>query len=203
MIEFFKDLRAFWHKHGWHIMLVIIGLIFVILFIINHLQNQHNASSITLNDITEYIINALFRPAVHNTTYRRRRQLQQMSKGESQCKEFAEFYFQLPFQKQRPDFLKNPITGENLELDLYNESLNLAIEYNGAQHYQFNSFMHKNSRDRFQNQQYRDLIKRDMCEKSGVKLIIVPYTISNDKISDFLFQEFKRLGYEPSSSSIK
>jgi hypothetical protein len=107
------------------------------------------------------------------------------------------FYFQKPFGKCRPDFLKNPVTGENLELDLYNEELNLGIEYNGVQHYKFNSFMHKDSNDRFQNQQYRDLIKKDLCEKKGIKLITVPYTIPEHRIASFLFMEFKRLGFEP------
>lgn len=191
---FFQDLRELWKKYGWHIMLGCLCIIFVILFIINQINRQNRSSSVSFSDIYEYIIHSLFQPQVSRNYGRRR---QQMSKGESHCKDFVQFYFQKPFVKARPDFLRNPVTKENLELDLYNEELGLAIEYNGIQHYKYNSFMHKNSSDRFQNQQYRDLIKQDLCQKAGIKLIIVPYTIPHEKISDFLYQEFKRLGFEP------
>ena len=88
-----------------------------------------------------------------------------MSKGEKKCKEFVEFITGKRFDKVRPEFLKNPVTGHPLELDLYNEELRLAIEYNGSQHYQFNAMMHNNSKDRFQNQQYRDHIKKQLCDQ--------------------------------------
>jgi hypothetical protein len=117
------------------------------------------------------------------------------SKGETECKRFLEFYFQKPFQKIRPEFLTNPITNSPLELDMYNEELRLAVEYNGAQHYNFNRMMHNNSRDKFQNQQYRDYIKKNICKDLGIDLIIVPYTVPNDKIGEFLMTELHKRGY--------
>lgn len=201
---FISDCREYWHKYGWHILFIAIIITFLVLFLINYFSEQEEiGTSMTWNDIYEHILWALFRPIDTPRTHspRQRQRLQQSSncssKGEHACKSFCEFYFQKPFNKIRPDFLKNPITGENLELDLYNEDLKLAVEYNGAQHYHYNSFMHKNSRDKFQNQQYRDLIKKDLCGKANITLVVVPYTVPHDKIGSFLLEEFKRLGYEP------
>lgn len=111
------------------------------------------------------------------------------SKGEEECRRFLEYFFQKKFERVRPSFLTNPITGQCLELDCYNEELKLAVEYNGAQHYQYNRMMHQHSKHSFQNQQYRDYIKKDLCEKHGIRLIIVPYTISPADIPSFLYKE--------------
>jgi len=196
---FIADLRQLWSKYGAYIMLVGLLITFIILFIINHFSHNDVGTNVTWGDIYEHVMSILFKP--HSTTPRqrqhRRRQDLTSSRGEQQCKEFVEFYFQRQFIKMRPDFLKNPVTGENLELDLFNEELQLGIEYNGAQHYNYNAFMHKNSRDKFQNQQYRDLIKQDLCKKNEIKLVIVPYTVPNDQIGPFLFKELKKLGFDP------
>jgi len=207
---FFKDAREFWRNYGWHCLLVLLFLTFVVLFIINQFNQENMVASITFTDIYEYFISMILRP-MHAPRHQRHKRSRSSnsragvggggsrggsSRGEMSCREFVEFYFQKPFVKVRPDFLKNPVTGENLELDIFNEDLMLAIEYNGAQHYHYNSFMHKNSRDRFQNQQYRDLIKKDLCQKQGITLVIVPYTVEEDDISSFLFEEFKKLQLE-------
>lgn len=199
-----SGLRAYWHEYGWHIMFVLIVITFVILFLINYFsEHEEMGTSLTWTDVYEHILWSLFRPIdsprARAPRHNRRQQLAAncSSKGEHMCKTFVEFYFQKPFNKTRPDFLKNPVTGENLELDLYNPDLKLAIEYNGAQHYHYNSFMHKNSRDKFQNQQYRDLIKKDLCDKANITLVIVPYTVPHDQIGPFLLEEFKRLGLDP------
>ena len=64
---------------------------------------------------------------------------QRDSKGEIECRRVLEHLFRRPFNKSRPDFLRNPVTGGNfnLELDCYNRDLRLAVEYNGAQHYKY------------------------------------------------------------------
>lgn len=196
-----SDCREYWQKHGFYILIALILMTFFILFLINYFsENSENGTNITWNDIYEHVLWVMFRPIDTprpRQVMRSPRQQGGSSKGEEMCKSFVEFYFQKPFEKTRPDFLKNPVTGENLELDLYNPELKLAIEYNGAQHYHYNSWMHKNSRDKFQNQQYRDLIKNDLCKKADITLVIVPYTIPHNQIGSFLFSEFKRLGFSP------
>lgn len=197
-MKLWKDGTRMWREYGWYLLLGILLVTFVVLFILNTCSSSDPTSSISWQDIYEYFISMCFRPAVVRTPPRKSSSIRGgSSKGEISCKQFIEFYFQKPFVKVRPDFLKNPVTQENLELDLYNEELHLAVEYNGSQHYQYNSFMHKQSRDRFQNQQYRDLIKRDLCKKAGITLVIVPYTIEQDDIPAFLFEEFQRIGMTP------
>lgn len=119
------------------------------------------------------------------------------SKGETTCRLFLEYYFKKAFPKVRPSFLKNPITSENLELDMYNEELKLACEYHGAQHFHFNEFLHGRSKEKFQNQQYRDLMKRDLCQKQGILLIEVPYTVLEEDIPSFLAEELEKNGFSP------
>src|ERR1700694_2780381 len=68
---------------------------------------------------------------------------------EERCRNFFETVFGLPFNKCRPEFLKNPLTHKKLELDGFNPSIptsigmGLAFEYNGAQHYFFTPRYHK------------------------------------------------------------
>lgn len=114
------------------------------------------------------------------------------SRGEIQCKSIAESFFNKPFKKCRPEFLRNPITQERLELDLYNDELRLAIEFHGQQHYFYSKFYHSQSKDKFQNQQYRDFLKRDLCRQHRIHLIVVPFSIGPDDMEPFLHREFDR-----------
>lgn len=118
---------------------------------------------------------------------------QKTSHGEQVCKDFLEKTFQTRFHKMRPAFLKNPITGQELELDCYNEKLKLAVEYNGQQHYKYIPYFHK-SRDSFYNQKYRDKIKRDICKDKGITLIEVPYTETHN-IEEYLSRKLKENGF--------
>ena len=114
----------------------------------------------------------------------------QESKGEVECRRVLENIFKKPFPKARPDILKNPVTSDdssqnNLELDCYNKDLGLAVEYNGIQHYKYIPYFHK-TKDSFHNQKYRDYMKRQMCERNGIYLIEVPYTVDVKDIRTFI-----------------
>lgn len=76
----------------------------------------------------------------------------------------------------RPFFLRNPETGRPLELDCYDPVSRIAVEYSGRQHYEFPSSFFTNEQD-FYNQVYRDQLKRDLCDKNGIYLITVPYSV--------------------------
>lgn len=117
------------------------------------------------------------------------------SKGEAHSREMAKLIFGKPFEKIRPDMLRNNVTGHNLELDLYNEELKLAIEYSGAQHYKYIPFFHKNY-ETFMNQKYRDEIKRMLCQKNDIKLIEIPYTVKLEDIETFIRLESRKLGFD-------
>ena len=99
------------------------------------------------------------------------------------CKIFEEFIKRKAILHQRPDWLKNPLTGRNLEIDIYDPKTNIGIEYNGAQHYRYEQSMHKSVND-FNYQVYKDQLKLERCRMRGTSLIVVPYTVDNMKYTN-------------------
>ena len=108
-------------------------------------------------------------------------------RGEFVTRKICEKIFDKQFKKIRPDWLKNK-TGCNLELDIYNEELKLAFEYNGEQHYKFNKYFHE-SEDAFEKQQERDKLKGQLCKQHNVTLIVVPYTVQEKDIYDYILEQ--------------
>lgn len=107
------------------------------------------------------------------------------SKGESICCRSLEEIFNKPFTRIRPDFLKNPETGYNLELDCYNDEVKIACEYNGVQHYVFPNYTGM-SYDEFIKQVRRDELKRKLCDLHGIYLITVPYNVPQNMIKSYI-----------------
>ncbi len=116
-----------------------------------------------------------------------------VSKGERECRRVLEHYYQKPFPNKRPSFMKNSITGASLELDCFNDTLKVACEYHGIQHYKFTPRFHK-SKQHFYNQQYRDKETRELCQKKGIFLIEVPYTIAVKDIENFIVAKLNPTG---------
>ena len=107
------------------------------------------------------------------------------SKGEQKCREALEAIYGKPFDCVRPDFLKNPETGRNLELDCYNDELKIALEYNGVQHYKWPNFTGQ-SKEAFTNQLRRDKYKAEVCTEHGIYLINVPYNVPHKHILSYI-----------------
>ena len=99
------------------------------------------------------------------------------SRSEKLTREIFERIMSVEFPTVRPDFLKNPKTGYNLELDGYNENLKLAFEYNGIQHYKFEKYFHDTEED-FKIQREHDEFKYKKCVELGITLISIPYTFN-------------------------
>jgi hypothetical protein len=80
-----------------------------------------------------------------------------------------------------------------LELDGFNKELNLAIEYNGEQHYiEFKNHFHKIGS--LEDQINRDNIKLNECIALNITLIVIPYTYNTfDTIKDFIISELDKL----------
>jgi hypothetical protein len=57
-------------------------------------------------------------------------------KSQRQLKKILDEMFGYQSVTIRPDWLKNPETGRNLEIDIYFPKLKLAVEYQGKQHYE-------------------------------------------------------------------
>jgi hypothetical protein len=60
-----------------------------------------------------------------------------------------------------------------LRIDIFIPELNVAIEYNGEQHYRAVDFF--GGIESFKSTQKRDQLKSDLCFRHGVKLILWPY----------------------------
>lgn len=107
------------------------------------------------------------------------------SKKERKCREILERIFNKPFIRVRPNFLKNPKTGHNLEIDCYNDELKIGLEYCGIQHYQYPNFIHR-TRKEFEDLVERDRIKDRLCKEHGIHLIRVPYNIPEDQLEGYI-----------------
>jgi hypothetical protein len=100
-------------------------------------------------------------------------------KMESFAKEIIEEIFDEIFVKMRPKWL------EGLELDIYNEKLKIAFEYNGIQHYEYVPYFHRQE-SKFIKQQENDKKKIKLCKENNIKLIIIPY----DKVTEINLKEY-------------
>jgi very-short-patch-repair endonuclease len=96
----------------------------------------------------------------------------QGSKAEQALKQTVEEELGITLVKVRPYWLINPYTRQKLELDMFCEEMNLAIEYNGPQHYEFSADHHW-SKSHLHRQQMRDLVKQVLCEDMGIRLVKV------------------------------
>jgi len=90
--------------------------------------------------------------------------------SEEICRQiFEELLPGYKFLSVRPSFM------EKLELDGYNEELNLAFEYNGEQHYKYIPFFHNNNPENFEKQKQRDIRKQELCDENEITLITIKY----------------------------
>lgn len=109
--------------------------------------------------------------------------------GEEITKKLFELLFEEKFIKCRLKIL------DCLELDGYCESLKLAFEYDGEQHYKFVKRFH-GTLEKFEEQKLRDIKKNKLCITTGIKLIRVPYTIKFDDIKDYVIKKCKENNIE-------
>lgn len=94
--------------------------------------------------------------------------------------------FSRPFPSVRPPWLRNT-TGRSLELDAFNSELRIAAEHNGIQHTVFPNPFHS-TRAQFLAVQQRDRVKAELCEKLGIKLVVLPHDVPRDDIESFLVE---------------
>jgi hypothetical protein len=108
--------------------------------------------------------------------------------------------FNEKFPKFYPKWLKNPKTDHLLELDGYCDKLKIAFEHNGLQHYKKTNFHSTNKK--FQDLQYRDRLKRQLCKSHGVKLIVIPQIgnninkkgcVTRVNLKKFIFKQLKEI----------
>lgn len=81
--------------------------------------------------------------------------------------------------------------GASLQLDRFYPDLNIAFEFNGRQHYEFNRYMHKDQ-EAFEYLQECDAKKRKDCKRRGVTLITIKYNKTITK--EYMLKRFKQAG---------
>jgi len=108
------------------------------------------------------------------------------NKHENRCRSILEdVLYPHSFPSVRPDFLKNPKTGRNLEIDCYNDDLKIGLEYQGIQHRQFSSYYHRHEKD-FTSQLERDRYKKQVCKDMGISMIYVPDTVKYNDLERYI-----------------
>lgn len=179
-----SQILYYWNEYTFEIIIILCLLFFVTYGIYNKLRGSQGTWS-------KYYYH--LDPKIEDKPVIRR---QRDSKGELECRRVLNHIFNKPFNKCRPNFLNNPVTGGsfNMELDCYDDNLRLGVEYDGIQHAKYTRFFHKN-KEAFYNQQYRDELKKRMCKDHGVTLINIPHTVKNEDIEYYLIKELKKHGY--------
>jgi hypothetical protein len=100
--------------------------------------------------------------------------------------------FGCEFKKSHPNWLVNPKTLKKLELDGFNEKLQIAFEHQGIHH---EVDCPRKSMLYHSNQFEKDNIKREKCKEYGITLIEVPEVGRRLKINEvipFLLSEFDK-----------
>lgn len=188
-----KKWRVFWEKHG-YITVICISVFVILILALFRIGKRGTYAKSLINPIGIFDVELKrIGYGVEQNSFTPR---PKDSKGELECRRVLEKYFNKPFPKARPDFLRNPVTGGqyNLELDCYNRELNLAVEYDGIQHYKYIPYFHRN-KEAFLNQKYRDEMKKRGCMDNRINLIVVPYTVKIEDIEGYLIGELKRKKY--------
>lgn len=109
--------------------------------------------------------------------------------------QYTRFIFEkitgVKFPSQFPKWLSG------LQLDGYNETLKIAFEYHGVQHYRYTPIFHNNDITQFENQKNRDQKKRELCLKNGVHLVEIDgYSISKKDLYNQIYKRLKDLNLE-------
>jgi len=107
------------------------------------------------------------------------------SRGEKIIKKWLDGHIKYEEQKRFKD-CKNK---RPLPFDFYISELQLAIEYQGEQHYKQLKVIR---REKLEDIQYRDSIKKQYCKDKNINLLIIPYWDLNN-IEDILHKHINSL----------
>jgi hypothetical protein len=163
-------------------------LIFIILFIVIGIVYSLNLNNNILNEN-------------NNNNILNERKFKSIGE-ELSCQIFEEYLGYNVEVNKRPNFLKNPKTGQNLELDIFDPKTKIAIEYNGEQHYNYPNIFHRD-REKFDEQVYRDNLKLELTSNNNIYLIHIPYYIDTCKFKNNKYVKINKLTKEYRKDKIK
>ncbi len=167
-----SEIFKWWKRHGFA-SLVYASILFILIAWV--LGWSKKKSSGTMRDLKE-----MFQMGNVGKPKKKRN----LKKNEERCRQIVEAIFSQPFPSKRPDFLRNPETGRNMECDMMSESLKLCVERNGEQHYMH--IPHFHTPEQFQKQRERDVLKSKLLAQAGYRLIEIPYTIHYDSLEEYI-----------------
>ena len=110
------------------------------------------------------------------------------------------------FELIKPEWLINPITNGIMELDLYNEELNLAVEYQGMFHFCDIEITNPRTLKKYQSLLRNDNYKKQICLERGINFITVDYDLNYvnvTKVRNYLYAELIKYGYKISQEFLK
>lgn len=133
----------------------------------------------------------------------RKHKQKRINKHEEKCRMIFQSIFRKKFKSVRPNWLKNPVTNRNLELDGYcpdirtKIGMGLAFEYDGEQHAKYNKHFHRRGVPDFVYQRKKDNWKDARCKELGILLIRIPHYIAYDELYSYIIAQMKKHGLGP------
>lgn len=112
-------------------------------------------------------------------------------KRENSCRKIFENLYDKSFYKIKHPNIRNPKTNRSLELDGYNEELQLAFEYQGEFHYPNTRGSSLYGKQHLLDTIERDRVKEIKCKELGIDLIKIPYWVNDLEI--FIKTKIKEL----------
>ncbi len=111
-------------------------------------------------------------------------------RGERTYRAFISHIMQKHFVKIRPEWLGG------LEIDGYNEELQMGFEFQGVQHFKFTPMFHDTPEDLIK-QQERDVRKKSIVDARGIKMLYPTDKMKHTRIVNYTIDTLDKLSIAP------
>ena len=193
-----RQVKRWWSKYGQYIFnFEILGILIIVGLLVYFLVHRDRYSTYNFRGLEQQEIENAKGLPLHPSVKKKTTKNAPRWKHEEMCRQILEKIFNRPFKSIRPAFLKNPVTGQNLEIDCYNEELKLGLEYDGVQHSKYTPHFHRSGEAEFMYQLKKDQYKDAMCKKHGITLIRIPHFVHHTDLEKFITNKLRSAGKLP------